>query len=113
MRPFEQYDEICKFFTKRKLKDANDNVVQKHLQHHDLGVGEYLANKYAMWLDFRMIDENALHWMGRKTENASEGITLQIEKDAESAKTLHAYMYLIMDAQLNVKDGAFISSIYY
>ena len=52
---------------------------------------------------FRMIDEIALHGMGRKIENALEGITLQIEKKAESAGSHSAYIYLIMDAQLNIK----------
>ena len=41
-----------------------------------------------------MTDENTLHEMGRKIENASEGITLQIEKKAESAGNLIAYIYL-------------------
>ena len=36
-------------------------------------------------LIFRMIDENELHGMGRRIENALEGITLQIEKKAETA----------------------------
>ena len=49
-----------------------------------------------------MIDENILHGSGRTIENASEGITLQIEKKAESAGNLNAYIYLIMDAQLNI-----------
>ena len=62
--------------------------LKKHLQPHDLSVGEYLTNRYALWLDFRMIDENALHGMGRRIENASEGITLQIEKNAEVAGAL-------------------------
>ena len=31
-----------------------------------------------------MIDENELHGTGRRIENASEGITLQIEKKGES-----------------------------
>ena len=35
---------------------------------------------YALCLDFRTIDENTLHGMGRRIENASEGITLQVEK---------------------------------
>ena len=35
-----------------------------------------------------MIDENELHGTGRRTENASEGITLQIEKKEESAGAL-------------------------
>ena len=67
---------------------------------------------YALWLDFRMIDENELHRMGRHIENASEKITLQIEKKAESAGALNAYIYLIMDAQLNIQNGAYISAVY-
>ena len=63
---------------------------QKHLQLYDLSLGEYLVNKQALRLDFRMIDENELHRTGRHIENASEDITLQIEKKAESAGALNA-----------------------
>ena len=59
-----------------------------------------------------MIDENSLQGMGRRIENALEGITLQIEKSAESAGALSAYIYLIMDAQLNIQNGAFVSALY-
>ena len=112
MRSFEQYDEICKYFTEGKQKDNNANEVQKQLQLHDLSVGEYLTDKYALWLDFRMIDENTLHGTGRRIENTSEEITLQIEKKAESPGNLNAYIYLIMDTQLNIQNGAFVSAIY-
>ena len=80
MRSFEQYDEICKYFTEGKQRDNDANEIQKHLQLYDLSLGEYLVTKYALWLDFRTIDENELHRTGRHIENASEGITLQIEK---------------------------------
>ena len=50
--------------------------------------------------------------MGRRMENAAEGITLQTEKEPESAGVLNAYIYLIMDAQLNIQNGAFVSAIY-
>ena len=112
MRSFEQYDEACKYFTEGKQKDSNANEVQAQLQLHDLSLGEYLVNEYALWLDFRMIDENFLHGMGRKIENALEEIILQIEKKAESAETLNAYIYLIMDAQLNIQNGAYVSVVY-
>ena len=112
MRSFEQYDETGKYFAEGKQKDDNANEVQKHLQLHDLGMGEYLTGKYALWLDFRMIDENLLHGTGRKIENASEGITLQTEKKAESAGNSNAYIYIIMDAQLNIQNGAVVSAIY-
>ena len=56
MRSFEQYDEICKYFAEGKQTDNDANEIQKHLQLYDLSLGEYLVNKYALWLDFR-IDE--------------------------------------------------------
>ena len=59
-----------------------------------------------------MIDENELHGTGRRIENALQGITFQIEKKAESAGALIAYIYLIMDAQLNIQSGAYVSALY-
>ena len=112
MRSFEQYDEICKYFAEGKQRENDANEIQKHLQLYDLSLREYLVNRYALWLDFRTIDENELHGMGRRIENASEGITLQIEKKAESAGALNAYIYLIMDAQLNIQNGTYVSAVY-
>ena len=112
MRSFEQYDEICKYFAEGKQRDSDANEIQKHLQLYKLSLGEYLVNKYALWLDFRTIDENELHGTGRRIENASEGITLQIEKKEESAGALNAYIYLIMDTQLNIQSGTYISAVY-
>ena len=83
------------------------------MQLYDLSLGEYLVNKYALWLDFRMIDENELHGTGRRIENASEGITLQIEKKAESAggsKCLHLPHHGC--SQLNIQSGAYASAVY-
>ena len=108
MRSFEQYDETHKYFAEGRL--AND--VQAQLQLYDVSLGEYLVNKYALWLDFRMTDENVLHGTGRRIENASAGITLQIEKKAETAGALNAYIYLIMDVQLKIPSGAYVSAIY-
>ena len=59
-----------------------------------------------------MIYENELHGMGRRIENTSEGITFQIEKKEESAGALNAYIYLIMDAQLNIQNGTYVSAVY-
>ena len=109
MRSFEQYDEARKYFA---VGVQGDNNVQKQLELHDVSLGEYLVNKYALWLDFRTIDENKLHGMGKRIEYASEGITLQIEKKAETAGALNAYIYLIMDAQLNIQNGTYVSAVY-
>ena len=111
MRSFEKYDEICKYFVEGKQRDNNANEILKHLQLYNLSLGEYLV-KFALWLDFRTTDENELHGTGRHIENASEGITLQIEKKEESAGALNAYIYLIIDAQLNIQNGAYVSVVF-
>ena len=112
MRSFEPYDGICKYFPEGKQEDNKANEVQKHFQLYDLNIGKYLTDKHALWLDFRTIDENTLHGTSRRIENPSEGITLPIEKNAESAGNLIAYINLIMDAQLNIQNGAFVSAIH-
>ena len=46
-------------------------------------------------------------------KNALESITLQIEKKAETtAGNLSAYIYLIIDAQLNIQNGKIVSTKY-
>ena len=108
MRSFEQYDEARKYFAEGRLA----NEVQTQLQLYNVSLGEYLVNKYALWLDFRTTDENELHRMGRQIGNTSGGITIQVEKKTESAGALKAYIYLIMDARLNIQNGAYVSAVY-
>ena len=44
--------------------------------------------------------------------NMEGGITLQVEKKAEMAGELKVYIYLIMDAQVNIQNEAFISAVH-
>ena len=92
-------------------RDNDANEIQKHLQLYDLSLREYLVNKYALWLDFRTIDENELHGMGRRIENASEGITLQIEKRriSWSSKCLHLPHH---GCSAKIQNGTYISAVY-
>ena len=55
---------------------------------------------------------NQLYSQGMKVENASEGVTIQITKKAEKAGALNIYLYVLMDAQLNIEDGRFVSALY-
>ena len=105
MRLFEQYNEARKYFTKGRLA----NEVQAQVQLYDLSVGEYLVNNNALWLNFRTTDENELHGTGRQIGNTSGGITIQVEKKAESAGALKAY---IMDVWLKIQSGEYVSAIY-
>ena len=58
-----QYDEILKHFCEGWFKDAG--TIQKDLHLHKVNISSYYTGKYALWLDFRTIDDNRLHGSGR------------------------------------------------
>ena len=103
-----QYDEIVKHVADGRLKEAG--AVQKDLQLHNVNTASYYTDKYALWLDFRTIDNNRLHSSGRPLENTSEGICLQITKEAGSAGKLSCYLYIFQDAQISISDAQFLNN---
>ena len=105
-----QYDEIIKHFAEGRLKEAG--AIQKDLQLHNVNIVSYYTDKYALWLDFRTIDDNRLHGSRRALQNTSEGIRLQITKKAESAGKLSCYLYIFQDAQINISDAQFLNVVY-
>ena len=106
-----QYDEIVKHFAEGRLKEAG--AIQRDLQLHNINIASYCTDKYALWLDFRTIDDNRLHGSGRRLlENTSEGIRLQITKESGSAGKLSCYLYVFQDAQINISDAQFLNVVY-
>ena len=105
-----QYDEIIKHFAEGRLKEGG--FIQKDLQLHNVNIASCYTDKYALWLDFPTIDDNKLHGSGRRLENTSEGIRLQITKKAESAGKLSCYLYLFQDTQINISDAQFLNVVY-
>ena len=105
-----QYDEILKHFGEGQLKEAG--AIQKNLQLHNVNKASYYTDKYALWLDFRTIDDNRLHGSGRRLENTSEGIRLQITKKAGEDVKLSCYLLIFQDAQINISDVQFLNVVY-
>ena len=87
-------------------------VMAKDLGLPNVSLGEFLTSKFALWLDLRTTDDDRLHGIGCRIENMSEGVTIQLTKMAEAAGPLNIYLYIIMDAQLNLEDGQFVSAVY-
>ena len=105
-----QYDEIVKHFAEGQLKEAG--AIQKDLQLHNVNIASYYTDKYALWLDFRTIDDNRLHGSGRHLENTNEGIRPQITKESGSAGKLSCYLYIFQDAQINISNAQFLNVVY-
>ena len=76
------------------------------------GMSTFYQNRYGLWLDLRSSDDQKFHGSGHRVENASEGVTPQLDKTAEPACPLNCYVYLVMDAQLNIGSGQLISVIF-
>jgi len=112
MRPYQQWDEAKKFFSGGQKRERVTNVISKGLELSDVSLGEYLTDKYALWLDMRTVDDDSLHGSGRRVDNASEGITIQLTKGAEAAGKIDIYLYVIMDSQLNIQNKRFKNVLY-
>lgn len=114
MCAYQMWDEAKKFFAASpgSKRDPEVAVVVKDLALADVSLGEFLTSKYSLWLDLRTTDDDRLHGSGRRVVNTSEGVTIQITKTAEAAGALNIYLYTIIDAQLNIEDGRFVSAIY-
>ncbi len=107
MKAYQQWDEINKYFALNSKQSKETNMVTKDLKFTETTLEKYLTTNYALWLDLRSTDDNSLHGSGRRIENASEGITIQIEKKAGSDEAINMYLFVIQDAQINFEDGRF------
>lgn len=107
MKAYQQWDEINKFFTLSSKRNKETITVIKDLYFTDTTLEKYLTSNYALWLDLRSTDDNSLHGSGRRIENASEGITIQITKEEGADKSINVYLFVIQDAQINFEDGRF------
>ena len=112
MRAYQQWDEINRYFALTSKRDKVTDKVAKDLYFSDTNIEQYLTTRYALRLDLRSTDDNILHRSDRRIENASEGVTIQIEKKQESNETLYIYLYIIQDAQINFEDGRFKEVVY-
>ena len=97
------------YFSKR---DKETDKVAKDLYSATLTFKITSPNDLLDWLDLHSTDDNILHGSGRRIENASERITIQIEKEQGADENLNIYLFIIQDAQINFEEGRFREVIY-
>ena len=76
----QQWDEINKYFTLTSKRDKETDKSAKDLNFTDTTFQKYFTTRFALWLNLRSTDDKTLHGSGRRIENATEGVTIQIEK---------------------------------
>ena len=103
MLPHNHFEEIQKHFADGKHQTTPHVIKEAELA--DVTLPDYLTTKYGLWLDMRTTDDDSLHGSGRKIEGASQSIQIEIEKEAETAGSLNAYVYYIQDARLDIAGG--------
>ena len=96
MKYRHQYDEIMKHFVEGRLKGAGAII---------------LINMPYGWT-FGTIGDYRLDGSGRRLENTSEGVRLQITEEVGSAGKLSCYLYIFQDAQINISDAQFLNVVY-
>ena len=114
MPPYRQWDEASKFFAASPGSKRDPEVVKaiKGAALADVTLRDFLSTKYALWLDLRLSHDDKLHGSGRRIGKVSEGMTIRITKEAETAGKLNVYIYSIMDAQVNIENGRFLNAIF-
>ena len=85
MRAYQMWDEAKKYFAALPGSKPHPEVGTVA----DVNLRDFLTSKYSLWLDLRTSDEFRLHSSGRRIQNASEGITIQITNKAETAGVLN------------------------
>ena len=108
------WDEAKKYFVASpgSKRHPEGGKAAKDLALADVNVGQFLTSKYSLWLDLRTSDDERLQGSGRHIENASEGITIQITKKAKATGALNVFLFVVMDAQLHLEDGRFVSAAF-
>ena len=93
MKMHHQFEECMKHFGGDRLK-KNDHVI-KELNLSHMKAIDYYTKNYGLWLEFRSTDDGKLHGSGRRIENASEGITTELDKNTGTgtARLLCALVY--------------------
>ena len=100
------YDECERFLSGMYKEERSiDNTVKK-LSLSWVDPIEFFDKKYSVWLDFKSTQDNFLNGSGRKIVSVSEGISLKIDREADTrtrfSRTIYAFMS--MDGLLQIVD---------
>ena len=95
------WSEVSRFFMKQEYKPQH-MTMEKF----------YTKNKFGLLVDLRSMASQKMHGSGLRLVNSTDGVQLEIERDAKGSGTVNCHVFVISDAQFNIQNRQ-LSSIMY
>ena len=87
------WSEVSRFFMKEK-GEAQFMNLQKF----------YTDDKFGLLIDLRSMPRQEMHGSGTRLVNSTDGVQLEIERDANGSGTVNCHVFVIADSQLNIME---------
>ena len=65
----------------------------------------YTKNKFGLLIDLRSMASQEMHGSGTRLVNTTDGVQLEIERDAKGTGTVNCHVFVISDSQFNIEDN--------
>ena len=85
------WSEVSRFFMKDEYKPQY-MTLEKF----------YTKNKFGLLIDLRSMASQEMHGSGTRLVNTTDGIQLEIERDAKGTGTVNCHVFVISDSQFNI-----------
>ena len=92
------WSEVSRFFMKEKYKPQH-MTLEKF----------YTKNKFGILIDMRSMSSQEMHGSGTRLVNSTDGVQLEIERDAKGTGTVNCHDFVISDSQFNILNSQFDS----
>ena len=95
------WSEVSRFFMKEKSKPQHMSLKKF-----------YTDNKFGLLIDLRSMATKKMHGSGTRLVNTTDGVHLQIERDAKGTGQVNCHIFVISDSQFNIM-GRQLKSVTY
>ena len=63
---------------------------------------KFYTEKFGLLIDLRSMGSQKMHGSGIRTVSSTDGVQLEIERDAKGSGQVNCHVYIISDAQFNI-----------
>ena len=89
----DAWRQVSRFFMK-----------EKHKPHHMTLQKFFAEDKFGLLIDLRSMASQEMHWSGTRLVNTTDGVQLQIKREAIGSGAINCHVFIISDAQFDILD---------